>query len=540
MAYTDLELELYQGTPPNRGNGLHIYAPLYTGFKNALTDVNACNMTLFKSYTADKYTFNNNIFIFSASDTEEIGFKKVTYIVEFTRKTGLITYANRRCFFVDNVKFQSGNVILYCSLDYWGTYINDAVFYNMHVTRCNRKIANGIYDEVKTGKGNKTIYNLLPTSLSLTECSVVFLMDYNESQNDFTGEAITRTSLFGCDLKYIFDKIHDLDATKDSVDIVDKVIDVIGGIHALSAGAYGTDVKAQVLKMWLVPTSAITRISASFNPRTKCLMTNGQDFYLGYISTILPSVYSEEIDIKQCLNDLPTAWEINFMPKYHIEIGTPYNGMPLTRFTDDTKVYFKYIFGNSSLRVVVVQGTKEKEITEGYEVSMTTNALSKTSLENISKVIGETTKAIMNVAMGFARGGVGGGLVSAGLEGISYIKSLSQNINHNSVDAGNGALTFYKGDASAVNSPYCLMLTESNEDEKEKARLYGANFDFMIEALSTANLESKTLLGSYNGITPNGTFIAVDDFQAHGLPDDAERYIRAEFERGIYFKLITI
>ena len=158
----------------------------------------------------------------------------------------------------------------------------------------------------------------------------------------------------------------------------------------------------------------------------------------------------------------------------------------------------------------------------------------------MTKVLGETTKAIMNVAMGFARGGVGGGLASAGLEGLSFIKSLSQNISHNSVDAGNGALTFYKGDASAVNSPYCLMLTESNEDEKEKARLYGANFDYVIDQLGNANLENYSYLGSYSGTTPNGTFIAIDDFQAYGLPDDAERYIRAEFERGVYFKVIVI
>lgn len=540
MAYTDLELELYQGTPPNRGNGLHIYAPLYTGFKNALTDVNACNMTLFKSYTADKYTFNNNIFIFKATDTEEIGFKKVTYIVEFTRKTGLITYANRRCFFVDNVKFQSGNVILYCSLDFWGTYINDAVFYNMHVTRCNRKIANGIYDEVKTGKGNKTIYNLLPTSLSLTECSVVFLMDYNESENNFTNETITATGLFTCDLKTIFDAVHNADATKDGVDIVDKTTDVIGGIFGLIAGAYGQTVKAQVLKMWLVPTEAIINKTTSFIPLSKSLMSNAQQMAIHGVYRLLPSAFTKEIDIKQCLSTLPTTWETDYMPKYHIDVGTPYNGMPLIRFTDDSKVYFKYIVGNSSLRIVVVQGTKEQEITEGYEVSMTTNASSQTSLQALSRIMGEMVKGAMGVGVNLATGNVGGAFASAGLEGVSFLKSISPHITHNPVNGGNGALTFYKGDPSAVNSPYCLMLTESNEDEKEKARLYGANFDFVIEALNTSYLESKDLLGSYSGTTPNGTFIAVDDFQAYGLPDDAERYIRAEFERGIYFKFITI
>lgn len=540
MAYTDLELELYQGTPPNRGNGLHIYAPLYTGFKNALTDVNACNMTLFKSYTADKYTFNNNIFIFKTTDTEEIGFKKVTYIVEFTRKTGLITYANRRCFFVDNVKFQSGNVILYCSLDYWGTYINDAVFYNMHVTRCNRKIANGIYDEVKTGKGNKTIYNLTPTSLSLTECSVVFLMDYNESENNFTNEAITATGLFTCDLKTIFDEVHNADATKDGVDIVDKTTDVIGGIFGLIAGAYGQTVKAQVLKMWLVPTEAIINKTTSFIPLSKSLMSNAQQMAIHGVYRLLPSAFTKEIDIKQCLSTLPSTWESDYMPKYHIDVGTPYNGMPLIRFTDDSKVYFKYIVGNSSLRVVVVQGTKEQEITEGYEVSMTTNASSQTSLQTLSRVMGEMVKGAMGVGVNLATGNVGGAFASAGLEGVSFLKSISPNITHNPINGGNGALTFYKGDASAVNSPYCLMLTESNEDEKEKARLYGANFEFVIDQLANFNLENYAYLGSYSGITPNGTFIAVDDFQAYGLPDDAERYIRAEFERGIYFKFITI
>ena len=312
---------------------------------------------------------------------------------------------------------------------------------------------------------------------------------------------------------------------------------MLGGVYALLAGAWGQTTEARVIRMWLVPTAAITAGSFAYKAMTACRVTDGNVSNLPWSSIVNPSHYVEEVDMKAKL-DYPSDWNF-YLPQYHIEFGTPYRGMPISRFTQDTTIAIHYVFDNADVRVYVEDGLRQHDISEGFEVSMTTNNSSQTSLEILSKTMSNFTSLVAASTKGFAAGGVGGALAGAGMTGLGILKANSPTKPINSITTGDGALTFSKGSATEVNYPYCLMLTESNGDELDHAMIYGAEFDLNIYDIYGFNLTSYAYLGRGANVPYGGTFIAVDDFFIDNVPSDAETYIRAELARGVWLKVLS-
>lgn len=533
MAYQGLQLCLYKGTAPNKDNGLHLITTSYLKYAQSLVS------SIYKNFYADKFTYNDNVIVVAATDITEKDLDEVTYAVVYTRKDGGTledTYANMRCFHVTSSKFQSGNAILNCKVDLWGSSICNAFIHDLHVNRCNRNIANGIYDTIKNGKGRTDLIRLNPKTMQLNEVSCVLAVEYNEVEKQVFGIKTTKTGLFHFTLQDLYNVVHNAYPSHDSDEIIEKTIDMAGGVYAILAGAWGQDSDARVIKMWLVPTAAITSGTYAYYFRTACRVTDGNIGGLPWAVIVKPSHYIETIDMKAKL-DIPSDWTY-YLPSFHIEFGTPYRGMPISRFTNNTNISIHYVFENASVRVYVEDGLRQQDITEGFEVSMTTNNASQTSLELLSKTMSNFTSLIAASTKGFAFGGVGGALAGAGMIGLDIMKSNSPSKPISSITTGDGTLTFDKGSASEVNYPYCLMVTESNGDEKDHAQIYGAQFDLNIYDILNFNITSYAYLGSGVNVPYGGTFIAVDDFFIDNVPSEAESYIRSEFARGIWIKTL--
>ena len=535
MAYQGLQLVLYKGTAPNKDNGLHIIAKKILAYAQSLTP------NIYKTINADKFTYNDNLIILAANEVTEKDLDEVTYAVVYTRKDGETlddTYANMRCLFVTSSFFQSGKAYLKCKVDLWGTHICNGFIHDLHINRCNRNIANGIYDTIKNGKGHTELIRLNPKTMQLADVSCVFALEFNEVQNEAFGRVITKTGLFYFTLQDLYDHVHTSHPEHDTDEIIEKTIDMVGGVYALVAGAWGQETKAQVLKMWLVPTAAITAGTYAYFPKTACRVTGANGGTLPWCVLVKPSHYVEQIDMKAKLDYPATDWKF-YLPQYHIEFGTPYRGMPISRFTQETNITIHYVFDNADVRVYVEDGLRQHDISEGFEISMTTNNSSQTSLEILSKTMSNFTSLVAASTKGFAAGGVGGAIAGAGLTGLGILKANSPTKPINSITTGDGALTFSKGSANEVNYPYCLMVTESNGDELDHAMIYGAEFDLNIYDIYGFNLTSYAYLGRGANVPYGGTFIAVDDFFIDNVPSDAEAYIRAELARGVWLKVLS-
>ena len=549
MSYQQIDIELYKGTPPNKKNGLHIFCSGIYDFRTKITNsyYYPNGLTEYKGVQADNFRFNNGYLILKAEDITEADLNEITYVVEYTRKSGTAesSYANMRCFFVESAYFQSGNAYLKINLDKWGTYNRLATLSHCHITRCNRAIGNGIYDTIKTTKGATYPVHPKPYSLTLAQCCAVFLLEYNVSQNLFGGNQITKTSLMFMTFKDMYDTLHNFSSGNfhgsdyDNIDIVAKVIDLLGGIHSVGGtiGTAGAQLNAHVLKVWFIPTEAIATGTLGLQQVvTKSLLTGGNDMpFNNLVYEVGQQHYVKALNYKNTL-DNPAAQWAEFLPQYHIEIGTLYRSMPINRFTQDTTAYFHFVTTNSGVNVYVEEGLKQEDITESFEVTITLNNATETSLMQATKTFAKMAASIAAVAKGYMKGGYAGAAAGAVVAGIGLMATTKDAQPLQAIGTGDGALTFSQNRPQSVNSPYYLMLTNSNDDENEHVRFMGAQFDLYNDDF--AGIQSLSYLGSYSGSAPAGTFIQIDDLHVSGLNDEAEEYFRSELARGIWYKVI--
>lgn len=519
------QLRLYRNVQPNKGENTHIIAESVADY--------VAHFDAVKTIPFNNYRINGNRVLVSRSGSliDLIASQKITYIIDYDDEE--VDYL--RCYFVQRVTDESGFIVFEVVLDNWGTYFHSATFNFMHVTRCNRDLANGIYDAVKTTKGATLPIHLMPYDLALSQVTAVFLLEYNVSENLFGGNQITKTSLFGLNLQAIYDLIHGVQPSYDNIDIVQKVIDVIGGIHAVggSIGGVGkATLSAHVLKMWLVPSNTINYTNLGVQRLvTKCMLTNGADTDINSVYTIGAAHIVTALDMKAALPD-PSLWA-DYLPQYHIEVGTLFRGMPIRRFTKETSVYVHYVYTNSSVNVYIEEGLQQEDITESFEVTITLNNATETALMSATKSIAKIAGGIASVAKGYAKGGYAGAATAASLYGLTMLQG-NQPQPLQAIGSGDGALTFSQNSPTSLNNPYFLMLTPSNNDELENAYYFGVQYDLYNKDF--ADIQTKSLIGlPAASQSKEGTFIQADEMQIEGVNGEAVEYITKELQRGIWF-----
>lgn len=524
------KLNLYVAVQPNKDKVPHIYAKSISGYLNYLGQFFG-----FKQVDFPNYRINKGRVLLKISDDMTLQASQiVTYIIDVDEAANYL-----RCYFVTRVYDESGFIVFDVELDQWGTYIRNAQFGSVHVSRCNRDLGNGIYDTIAKTKGATYPVHLKPYDLTLSQCSVVFVLEYNVSQNLFGGNQITKTSLFALDLQRIYDLVHAANNAYDDIDIILKTIDVIGGIHSVGGtiGTAGAQLNAHVLKMWFVPSNTFQYSDFGVSQIvTKCMMTDGQDeainsvFMVGGVHMVI------EKDMKALLDDPAAQWA-EFLPDYHIEVGTLYRGTPITRFTKETKAYFHFVYTNIGVNIYVEQGLQQEDITESFEVTITTNNATETSLMMATKSLGKLAGGVAAVARGYAKGGYAGAAAGAALYGVGLMATMKDPQPLQAIGTGDGALTFSQNSADSVNNPYYLMLTPSNENEKEHAYYYGVQYDVYNNDFEA--MEALPQLGvPHEGMTNAGFYIEADEVQVHGMPKEAADFVKDELARGIWVHVI--
>lgn len=450
-------LEILTGISPNQSNGLFY---VFSSFSSYLTYLRSkatySTSVAMDNYriTRDEVRINEDVF---PSVAHAYG---ASYMLEIETNdsTGGITYA--RAYNVVSATRLSGFYLYKVEVDLWASYYPFANISEIHVSRCNRDIANGRFDEVKTAFGDMLpLYFLGHSTTTLSEASIVFLLSYNISQSVFGNNQITKTSLFSLTLQRIYDEVHEWNANYDGIDIIDKAIDVLGGVY--SAGA----TNAHVLRAWIVPTSTITDGDFGISAlNTKCMMSDSNARTISNVNVVEPKNESVLIDYEALIGG--KAALDGFMPAYHVEIGTPYNSMALQRFTRQgyRRAYFHYVYGNAELSVYVQEGDKQLDISRGFEVPMTMNNATETSLMRSARVLGTIGQGLMSISRGYASGGKVGAIMAGAGAALSAVGGISDAQANQSTGSGDGAVTF-RYSASRVKYPYVLMMVQSNDRE---------------------------------------------------------------------------
>lgn len=516
-------LNIYTGRRINEGENTHILAAGITSYVNTLG-----TPALSLSFPNYKIVTEGIVLI---SESDGLGLptaQRCTYCVDYDAAIGFM-----RCYFVDAVDDVSGYIRLHVRLDNWGTYIWRASMSNMHVSRCNKKLSDrAVFDDISLTHGKQTRYDL-GEEVGLIDCCAVFLLSYNVAETLIGNNYVSAMGLFSIRLASVANCWNADIPAAANIPIIEKAIMLLGGIYQTGASR-----KAHVVKMWILPTPALEsnyqypEDLKSWTPYGEITITQA------LVRFINAGIYEETIDVAQMVNDAGETFG-DLYPNGQLEIGTGQETMPMTRFYNDFNVTYKYVFSNSAVKVIVSQGLNQKDITEAYEVSITTNNMVDTATEAAAKNAATTAAALLAIAKGYSSGGTAGAVVAGAGFGMAALgRTRSANPSNATLGSGDGLLALQSALTSdrttKLKAGYTLVVYSSVDDEIAKAMMKGAKYDLYLNSFVALALAPYL----FPNPPRNVAFIAIDELLITGINGDAVKYISDEFRRGVWLQQV--
>lgn len=475
---------LYKQKLPNYAENTHI-------FYSNVNDYVAYLGNPFLSFNEDRYTLNGNI--------AEIQLPAVTDIDDIT----YIAWNNGgawRFYFVRSAVYQSGYGIFTLDVDLWATYIAKATLSNIRVTRCNRNVGTGVYDAIPVTAGRQ--FEQIGDDIAVSDLAIVYIVTFATGASSILiNNAATAIGVFASEMTAT-------ETIPAGTGVFDWYVDLVSGIY--SAKATVGDLDANVLKAYIVPKNVLARKTASvptFNVKTPA-----------YSGTLTPS-----FEVAPYI--FPVSYDITIDPNKKYFVGTKHAGVELIRTTKPVKVFYNYIVKQDGLQVIVQQGDRMLDITDAFQVGLTSNDGNFTATERVARtlqVVGGMASGAFQIMEG------GAGYVTGALTATNALSKVIETGNARYAQGGDGVTTFRKISGLAVDTPYYMQTNASVDDEQANARLYGATFNEQVQSVndifSADMLGSGTLTDTYMA-----AFVRVD-----GVPGDARDMIAAEIRNGIY------
>lgn len=454
---------------------------------------------------------------------------KVCYVadVEYgddSNITRAVYYFVRRCY------DESGNMFLDVERDLWASSLLKASFGAFHITRSNRKVSNYVLPDVPA------TYDYLPPQelgpkINIADASVLFVMSYGLTGGLFSAE-VSKNCVLAVKLSDIYNIIHTAAPEFDNKSIVDKAIDLIGGINNISWTKSAFQSSAAVIKAWIVPNEALP-VTAYPLPDVSAIHTRGQltkgyDTLITTAKAVPPHIHTKVIDVEG--EYLARSGEKLELGTY-AEIGTIGNSMPFKRGEDFKFAFYKFVFDSKGLSVSVEQGTRNKDITEGFEMTLTMNGLGETSQQKQAGFMQTMATSLIGVGANLLIGNVGGAIATGIGAGASLLSDATgQSVNRAST-MGDGAVTFDYNDVQ-INCPYVVRPFYRSTDYDGMLMYSGAPCDLFTDYGTIKTIPAFEYLDETLRPIPEAV-IACDYIEVNGLNMDEEKYIKDEFARGI-------
>lgn len=504
------KLNLYTNVTPN-ADYVHYYFTSLADFKTELST------HLLTQIDFNTFRINGGVVSIKIDTTITLAnYKNVTYIIN--EYDGV-------CYHVVEATTQSEYIIYNISVDYWGTYIAQATINNLHITRCNRNVGVGEYDEISVTDTNT--YNRFEMTAAekqgglnyykLANVYIVAAISVNVKQGG--SYSVTASKLYAWNVKELYDDLKTLDAqTFEHLNGIVGALSVVAGIHD-AVGSWGTGVDATVTRVWIIDEALLYGAQASNK------WHSGVEFksrsYFKPSTDIVTEPY--EVFYQSC----EKSFTLTIDPNKNYYVGNLYNGLRLNRITDTATIVYKSFIKNDTIEVVVKQGENEKDITDLFETQVTTNEGDFTQLSGIKHILNVGVQSLAAVATSNPAAAVG-----AFATAISPL--LSKKPQGHRIGNGDGLLTFYAlaGNPAAYCSaryPYGYTTAESVDNESKHANVRGAKFNEYTDITTACG---ATLLGSG---TETNTYIE-GEANVINVPQVAQEVIKSKLATGVYIK----
>lgn len=498
----------------------------------------------YETISDDNYRINSNIVKISNTNLTN---KLFTYAIE-TDGNGW-----HRCYFIDMITEQSNMLYLQLSIDYWGSYYLASNVDYLHVTRCNRNIGNGLYDDVRASKGYGDVAfyfggDILSQGnprryVGLSTVFLIFSLSYNLQEN-ITGEKnVSTTELMGIRLNQLKDfyvSKADGDAEtsgteahkiKYQTNIFDIVSDFLGGVIGVSS-TFGTN-KANVNMAYIVHESLI-EFSSHTKPfiQAKSLLLDKQIEFADEDEDEDISIFFYLRKQRRNMNYTIHHSDVNINKVYYLGVEHD-NGLLLPRVTQDLTIYYVCEASNDKLNIYCEYGEKQFDLTNNFIFVVSEN----TNYTSPLRMVASSFVSAMSIYMGMSKAYAKSGATIAGLTGASGLISASgltgdATLNKDLRGNGDASITFNEkvndSRRGYLQTPFAVTEYESLIDEKAKARVYGASFDKQIEDINSIFTFALLGEGDYNL-----TFLISDDVKINNLPSIARQQIENAFTSGV-------
>ena len=530
-------ITLYKNFTPNTASAVHYL------FEDTNDYINKIKSNLVVSYDIENYRINRNVLMIKFDNyINAKNYDDITYICDNFDENGY-----QRFYFVENCYQQSGYAFYNLSIDYWASYIYRARVDNIHVKRCNRNIATGVYRDDFITKTNSNEW--LPISdttsgndnkrFDINKCSIVFCMSYNVVSTN-TG-SIDTTQLFAISLKDLKENYchysesglprtaNDQLELSQKTNAVDYAIAVVGGIYGVSAWGPIKDTNdAKVTQAWIVDnTLLLTTDNLVEGIKTRNLY-DGRTLSNTLVKAVIPS-------------NLSRYFSLNLDKNYNYYVGTQGKGLKIKKLSDSTtQVQYNVIVSQSDLKVIVKQGDNQMDITDAFAVQLTLNAGEITGLRAMVSTIQQSYQEVAKF-MTLENNKDATTLDYTGLL-VDYAGGFQNKFVGTLIGSGDGYLNFRNLLSSGfttnydeninfpVYNPYALTKCQSIENEDEIVARQGITFDCYISDLS--------YIFDYNLLTEtNNTFLQCECNVTNTILD-ACNLIKTKLASGIFIEKI--
>lgn len=510
---------------------------LYTKNVDNLLDYLADNYEVY-DIPFDSYRINANICVLSLDNlTDDLkrGVKNLTYIIEHSHYGEPYYF---RAYYVDSIVQQSNKLLLQLSVDLWTSFITQADISELEITRCNRNLLYGIYDDIEVlnpfraldndfngyialgGQATEDAsINTIATDYVSLVCVVSCVIASRISGADKT-EAVF---LVGAPLRNFVNKAVSLDSDiagrYKPVEIAQRII---SGAFAMPTSYWFVNSDIKILKTYVIPNECLSyyrnasgnvdgiavKFKSVFNP------TEEDEISLAYIN-------ARTINKVVSINN----WNLDINKKYIC--GLRDKGIDLLRTTESQQqVVYEMALNNDGLHALIKQGEKSLDITSNFEVSLIGNAENTDALQKMAQSM-EYASKLLSTFKGFTGTDATSGVQSA----LGLAKYFDNRAKANaSLSNDDGFATYYLpiDDNTKVRYPFMLTYWTSATNEDRKARIKGATFDNFNTPLE--QVFHKDFLGSAG---TELTFIQAEA-EVTKVCESACDFIKGEFRRGIY------
>lgn len=512
------QLLCYSGINPNNDNCTHYF------FNSISRYISELSNNLEATINLNNYRINANIAKISVGNilTEELA-SKITYIIDTDGEDYFRAYHVKSYIMQDFFVYQ-------LEVDLWATYIYKVLFTKIHVTRCNRALnPQGEYDDVMATYERRELnanFNYLDEEGIILDADtwIVYLVEYNVEQSAIFGDQhITCTGLFASNLGSL--------RGTSAISPIEKAVDMVGGIYHVANNMDARVLQAWVLPKWLVDCGEITGdIQTSRYYTFQSKGHAGTYSFRGYI--VFPN--TKEMDL------IGNSFDLN----YATYIGVRNNCFKPKRFVNKymNELALYCFMGTNSLKVVLIQGDEQKDLTQDFEVTLTTNNGEVTGIRAVAGVIGKTLTSTLGVVGAMKKENYYD--VAKQVAGSATSQIETKPALTSAVGSGDASNLYWRpiwnddpqSEIAKLQFPIIIEAFKSTRDEEMHARMQGANFDEYISGFDYPL--TKALLGTGNHLTLTDTYI-VATCCIEGAPLDAKNAITNKLASGVYYKYLN-